>query len=86
MRPIRVKGYWRAVRRGDKWATDIEKLRAKGGLTFLMAFTYRTVELDKLIPLYAEELNKIKPTKEKQGDYYTVPVLLGKDSGFGVDD
>lgn len=79
-RPIRIKGYWRAVRRKEPWALEIERLRAKGGFEFLCAWSMRTVDFSEVVKSYAKGLGKLQE-KEKLGDLYTVPVLLGKEHG-----
>jgi len=46
-RPIRKRGYYRALKRGDEWAVKISKMT---GLQHMFAFAYRNVDIADLMP------------------------------------
>ncbi len=50
-RPIRLRGYYRAVKRGDAWAVKIASLLKRDKLAGLLALCYRNVDFKELMSL-----------------------------------
>lgn len=44
-RPIRMRGYYRALKRKEKWATSIEKLKDKDQVGYLFAMAWKNLDL-----------------------------------------
>lgn len=64
-KPIRMRGYYRALARKEKWAVDIHNL-GPGSFRWLLAVAYRNVDFCDL----AGELTKMRmfsiPPEEKK--------------------
>lgn len=44
-----MRGYYRAVKRGDAWAVRIENLKSKNIFSYMMALFYRNVNFKALV-------------------------------------
>lgn len=59
--PIRKRAYWRAVKRNEPWAMEIHKNYEKNPLQWRFAFTYRNLDLAKLVFGGALILERVSP-------------------------
>ena len=74
--PIRMKGYHRAVKRGEKWALDLGK---PGTIVFALKWLYRPSILAKLV--YSDNpWLKVIPKDDATGfcgKYIPIPITFG---------
>ncbi len=73
-RPIRRKGYYRALKRLEPWALKIEELKDKSPLQYLFALTYG-VHIHNLIPTQNPFFSSLP--KEDFTGFFHQPVILG---------
>lgn len=75
VRPIRLRGYFRALKRGEPWAVKLSK--KWGTLSFWLEWTYSPEFLKAMV--YAENpfLSMISKDVGWTGSYMTVPMTIG---------
>lgn len=77
-RPIRMRGYYRAVRRGEAWAVEIESKKEHDPLGYLTALVYRNVDFRSLTFSENPFLTVLHgPHDGFAGKYVPVPLKLG---------
>lgn len=69
-KPIRKRGYYRAVKRGAEWAVRISK---KKGLDFLMAFCYRNFDWKSMVTHGSSFLKHVEKDDAWAGGTIIVP-------------
>ncbi len=76
MRPIRKRGYFRAVKRGEKWAVEIERKRGPDPYGFEIAFYFRWADPEFWRNAMKGEwlLNSV-PKDNWAGGYITIPLV-----------
>lgn len=74
VRPIRMRGYYRAVKRGDAWAVKIANLIISNPMSGLLVLMYRNVDFKKLV--YSENpFLKLIPKDDSWLGTYIIPML-----------
>lgn len=69
-----MRGYYRAVRRGDKWAVDIAEAIKKNPIAGLLALCYRNIDLKALVYMNNPFLGLIKKDNGFGGKYAPIPL------------
>lgn len=73
-RPIRMRGYYRAVKHGEKWATDIEYYRDRSPVQYCLGLLYRNVDFSEMIYAGSPFLALIPKEGGFGGKYTPVPL------------
>lgn len=63
VRPVRLKGFHRAVKRGEAWALRIWKLRDRP-LQYLLALAYRAVGWEEMLAQKSPVFESLKKTPD----------------------
>lgn len=71
-KPIRMRGYYRALKRGEKWATKIHSLKSKGGFSYILSLRMRNIDLKKMFLSKLSWINKL----DKDKSWNPVPLIV----------
>lgn len=76
-RPIRLRGYYRAVKRGESWALKIDALKEKNYFQWIIALSFRNVEFADILSAENPFLSVLEKSIPFSGKYLPISIIFG---------